>query len=127
MFWKITKIGHKAWAGAFGKCSVWVKNWNSRKAVENDSRSTLELFWPETGLKKAPNIQTMTTFRNHQNWSQGVKNDSRSTLEFFCAKDGFKKLLTFEKWQVFENRRNLSQSMAYSPCKMLSLGQKLKF
>ena len=40
-FSKIAKICQNAWAIAFAKCSVWVKNLNSKKGVKNDSRSTL--------------------------------------------------------------------------------------
>ena len=48
----MVKIGHNAWAIAFAKCSVWVQNYNSKKHVKNDSRSTLELFCAKNGLKK---------------------------------------------------------------------------
>ena len=56
-----------------------------------------------------------------------MKNDSKTTLQLFCSKNRIKKYPIFEKWQLFENRQNWSQCMGYSLCKMLSLGQKLKF
>ena len=49
-----------------------------------------------------------------------------TTLKLMCAKNRSKKHLIFEKWEHFENGQNWPQCMGYSPCKMLSLGQKLK-
>ena len=45
-------------------------------------------------------------------------------LELFSAKDRLRKHQIFEKWDDFENRPS---SKGYSLCKMVSLGQKLKF
>ena len=59
----MAKIGHNAWAIAFAKCSVWVQNYNSKKHVKNDSRSTLELFKCKKRLQKTRNIGKMTSFR----------------------------------------------------------------
>ena len=42
------------------------------------------------------------------------------------AKKRSKKHLIFEKWQHFQNGQNWPWCMGYSPCKMVSLGQKLK-
>ena len=44
----------------------------------------------------------------------------------FYAKNGSKKLLIFEKWEYFENGKKRPQCKGYSPCKILSLGQKIK-
>ena len=52
MFSKIGKIGDNAWALAFAKCSVWVKNEKSKNGVKNDSRSTLELFCAKNGFRE---------------------------------------------------------------------------
>ena len=143
----MAKIGHNAWAIAFAKCSVCVKNYNSKKHVKNHSRSTLELFGAKKGFKKHLIFENWQLFQNGHNWSQNmgyslwkmlslgpklkfkthVKHALRSTLELFCAKKGLKKHLIFEKWQVFENGQNWSQCMGYSLCKMFSLGPKLKF
>ena len=57
---------------------------------------------------------------------KGAKNDCTSTLKLLCAKNRSKKHLIFEKWQHFENGQNWPRCMGYSPCKMVSLGQKLK-
>ena len=81
----ILKIGHHAKAIAHAKCSLWLKNENSKKHVKIHST-------------------------NH--------------LGFFCAKNRSKKDQIFEKWEHFENRPSCK---GYSPCKMLTLAQKLKF
>ena len=52
-----------------------------------------------------------------------VKNHSIRRLEFFCVKNCSKKHQIFEKWDDHENRPSCK---GYSPCKMISLGQKLK-
>ena len=44
----------------------------------------------------------------------------------FYAKNGWKKQLIFEKWDHFENCQKWPQCKGYSPCKTLSLGQKIK-
>ena len=62
-FSKITKIGHNAWAIAFAKCSLWVKNSNSNKGVKNDPRSTLDLFCAKNGFKKHVKFEKLTSFR----------------------------------------------------------------
>ena len=81
----ILKIGHLAKALDFAKLSVWVKNENGQKHAKNDSTSTLELF---------------------------------------CAKSRWKKHQIFEKWDDFENRPSCKGSRL---CKIVSLGQKLKW
>ena len=53
-----------------------------------------------------------------------VKIHSTNHLELFCAKNRSKKLQIFQKWEHFENRPWCKE---YSPCKILTLGQKLKF
>ena len=53
-----------------------------------------------------------------------VKIHSRNHLQLFCAKNRFKINEIFEKWEHFENRPSCK---GYSPCKILTLAQKLKF
>ena len=53
-----------------------------------------------------------------------AKNDSLITLELFCAKNRLRKHQIFEKSDDFENRPSCK---GYGVCKMVSLGQKLKF
>ena len=50
--------------------------------------------------------------------------DSTSTLELFCAKNRSQKHQIFEKWDDFENRPSCK---GYRLCKMVSLGQKLRW
>ena len=53
-----------------------------------------------------------------------LKIHSTNHLQLFCAKNRSKKHEIFEKWDHFENRPSCK---GYSPCKILTLGQKLKF
>ena len=55
---------------------------------------------------------------------KNVKIHSTNHLELFCAKNRSKKHQIFEKWEHFENRPSCK---GYSPCKILTLDQKLKF
>ena len=57
---------------------------------------------------------------------KGGKNDCATTLELLCEKNGSKKQLILEKWEHFEDGQNWPQCKGYSPCKILTLGQKLK-
>ena len=50
--------------------------------------------------------------------------EKKNHLEVFCAKKRSKKHQICEKWDHFEN---CPSCKAYSPCKILTLGQKLKF
>ena len=61
-----------------------------------------------------------------KNWDsqKHVKNDSLFTLELFSAKNRFRKHQIFEEWDDFENRPSCK---GYSLCKIVSLGQKLRF
>ena len=54
------------------------------------------------------------------------KNVSTNTFQLFYAKKGSKKQLIFEKWEHFENGQKWPQCKGYSPCKILTLGQKIK-
>ena len=62
----------------------------------------------------------------NQKRTKGPKNDWTTTLELLCAKDPSRKHLIFETWEHFQNGQHWPQCMGYSPCKMVSLGQKLK-
>ena len=57
---------------------------------------------------------------------KGGKNDCTSTLEFLCTENLSKKHVFFEKWKHFENGQNLLRRKGYSPCQVVSFGQKLK-
>ena len=62
----------------------------------------------------------------NEKYQKGAKNYCLTSLKMLCAKNRCKKHLLLEKSGQFENGQNRSQCMGYSPCKMLSLGQKLK-
>ena len=47
-------------------------------------------------------------------------------MQLFYAKNSSKKLLIFEKWETFENCQKWPPTKAYSLCKIVTLGQKLK-
>ena len=57
------------------------------------------------------------------NSKKHVKIHSTNDLQLFCAKNRSKKRHIFEKWDHFENRPSCK---GYSPCKILTLAQKLK-
>ena len=61
-----------------------------------------------------------------KNWNskKRVKTYSTNDLQLFCAKNCSKKHQIFEKWDHFENRPSYK---GYSPCKILTMAQKLKF
>jgi len=40
----MAKVGHRAWAIAHAKWSVWVKNYKCQKGAKNDHTTTLELL-----------------------------------------------------------------------------------
>ena len=68
-----------------------------------------------------------------QNTQFGSKNKialnmrkNTNTLKFFYEKNGSKQELIFVKLEHFENGQNWPQCKGYSPCKILSLGQRLK-
>ena len=62
-FSKITKIGQNAWAIAFAKGSDTHITLHTKTHVKNDSRATLQLFFPKKTLQKTPNIRRITSFR----------------------------------------------------------------
>ena len=55
-----------------------------------------------------------------------AKNISTNTLELFYSRKGFKKQVIIEKCEHFQNGRKWPQCKGYYPCKILSLGQKIK-
>ena len=59
----------------------------------------------------------------NSNSKKHVKIHSTNHLELFSAKSRSKKHQIFEKWDHVENR---ASSKAYSPCKILTLGQRIK-
>ena len=144
---KMAKNGHNAKAIAHAKYSVWVKKLNCLKHAKNLSTNTLEIFYAKNGSKKQLMFEKWKHFENAQKWPQckgyspckilslgqkikfpkTAKNPSPNTLDFFYARNGFKKQLVFEKWAQFKNGQQWPQCKGYSPCKILSLGQKIKF
>ena len=108
------------------------------------SKSILQIFYSCSVQKNAPQNtkypRNETIFKighqakaiAHAKSSLWVKNYNPKThvkihsinhLQLFCAKNRFKTHQIFEKWDHFENR---SSCKGYSPCKILTLGQKLK-
>ena len=116
------------------------------QTAKNDFTTTLNLLGAKNRCKKHLifenyNIMKMAQIGHdicsiaHAKWSVWVKNlkcqkgatsDWATTLNLLCAKNRSKKHLIFEKWQHFENGQNWPRCIFYSPCKMVSLGQKLK-
>ena len=61
-----------------------------------------------------------------KNGLKHAKSVSTNTVKLFYAKNGSKKQLIFEKLEHFENGQKWPQCKSYSPCKILTLGQKIK-
>ena len=116
---------------------------NFKKIQKKEEKRVLNhirvLLW-KNPLEKTRNIPEMRRFwksaimqRPLQNSQFGSKykilknmrkNDSLIILELFCGKNRLRKQQMFEKWDGFENTRSCK---GYSLCKIVSLGQKLKF
>ena len=75
-------------------------------------------------LAKAIDLARWSVWLKNSKGQRRAKNDYTSTLELFCAKNLWKKHHIFEKWDQFENRPSCK---GYRICKMVSLGQKLKW
>ena len=97
-------------------------------SVQKTARKNTKYFRNETTLK----IGHLAKGIADAKWSVLVKNlkcqkhakkHSKRTLELFCAKNRPKKHQTFQKCENFENRPSCKN---YTPCKMVSLRQKLK-
>ena len=140
----MAKNGHNAKAIAHAKYSVWVKKWNCPKHVRNVSTNTLELFYPKNGFKKQVIIEKWEHFENGQKWPQcksyrtckilslGQKIKLPKTREkhlykhnrvVLCKKRlqktaNIRKMRAFWKWPKMATMQR--------PCKILSLGQKIK-
>ena len=99
-------------------CSVQKTAWKNTKYSRN-----------ETILKIANHAKPIafaesSLWVKNSNSKQHVIIHSTSDLQFFCAKNRLKNHQIFEKWDDFENRPSCK---AYSLCKIVTLGQKLKF
>ena len=81
-------------------------------------------FWKSAILQSAIDFAKWSVWVKNSNGQKRAKKDSTSTLELFCAKNRCKKHQIFEKWDHFENRPSCK---GYRLCKMVSLGQKLKW
>ena len=75
-------------------------------------------------LAKAIDFAKWSVWVKNSNGHEPAKNDSTTTLELFCAKNRWKKHQIFEKLDHFGNRPSCK---GYRLCKMVSLGQKLKW
>ena len=116
---------------------------NCLKHAKNVSTNTFKLFYAKNGSKKQLIFEKWEYFENghnaraiaHAKYSLWVKksnslkhgeNVATNTFKLFYVKNGSKKRLIFEKWDYFENGQKWPQFKGYSPCKILSLGQKIE-
>ena len=137
----ILKIGHRAKAIAHTKSSLWVKNQNSKKKLHIHSTNNLELFcaknrseqhqifekWEHFEIPpscKGYSPCKILTLGQKTKFQKKFQIHSTNNVELFCAKSRSKKHQIFEKWEHFENRPSCN---GYSPFKILTLSQKLKF
>ena len=114
--------------------------------MKNVSTNTLKLFYVKNGYKEKQSSEKWEHVENGQKWPQckgysackilslGQKIKLPKTCEkcfhkhikvVLCKKQLKEKQLS-EKWEPFENGQKWPQCKAYSPCKILSLGQKIK-
>ena len=97
------------------------------KIPNNMSESILQIIYScsvqKTASKNTKYSRNESILKN-LNSKKHVKIHPTNHLQFFCAKNSSKKHQIFQKWEHFENRRSCK---GYSPCKILSLAQKLKF
>ena len=75
-------------------------------------------------LAKAIHCAKWSVWVKNWNGQKRAQNDSTSTLELFCAKNRWEKHQILQKWGHFENRQSCK---GYRLCKMVSLGEKLKW
>ena len=121
---------------------------NSRNGAKNDFTTTLKLLCAKKPLKKTPNIRKLDSILKmakigHDacgyssckmvSLPQKLKMQKRCEKRLYdhikvvvWKKKRSKKHLIFENWQHFQNGLNWPRCMGYSPCKMVSLAQKLK-
>ena len=69
----------------------------------------------------------MSVWVKIQNSQKHAKKHSTNAFKLFCAKNGSQKHIIFEKLQLFHHGQNWPQCKGYSPWKIVSLGQNLKF
>ena len=143
IFGKWDHFQNRLWciAIAHAKSSLWVKNYDFKTYIKIHSINQLQLFGAKNRFKKHQIFEKWDYFQNRPSgkgyspckiltlgqklkFKKHVKIHSTNYLEFFCAKIPFKKHQIFEKWDHFQNR---PWCKGYSPCKILTLGQKLKF
>ena len=142
----MAKNGHNAKAIAHAYYSVWVKKWNCLKHAKNVSTNTFKLFYAKNTSRKQLIFEKWEHFENDQKWpqwkgyspcillslGQNIKlpktceNHFYKHIQVVLCKKRLKKQLIFEKWEHFDNGQKWPQSKGYSPCKILSLGQKIK-
>ena len=99
-------------------CSV------QKTAPKNTKYSRNETIFKLSHHAKAIAHENSSLLAKNQNSNRPVKIHSTKRFELFCAKNRSKKHEIFEKWDHFQNRPSCK---GYSPCKIPTLGQKLKF
>ena len=110
--------------------------------MKSNSRTKLELLCAKKGAEKHLILkkQQQQQFQNGQNCShvksrvtlgqklklsKTCQKHSRTTLELFCARKRLQKTVV-EKGQHFQNDQNWRPCKGYTPCKIVTLGQKQK-
>ena len=131
----ILKIGHLAKAIDFARWSVWLKNSNGQKRGKKDSTSTLELFCAKKRWKKHHVFEKWDHFENRPSckmvtlaqklkWPKTCEKRFWKHVRVVLCKKPLEKSPNIRKWDHFENRASCK---GYRLCKMVSLGQKLKW
>ena len=95
-----------------------------KTALKNTKYSTNETILKIGHYAKAIAHAKSSLRVENLNSKKHVKIHSTNHLELFCAKNRSKKHQIFKKW---DHVKNGPSCKGYSPCKILHLGQKLKF
>ena len=95
-----------------------------KTAAKNTKYSRNETILKIGHHGKAIDFAKWSVWVKNSNGQKRVKKYSTSTLELFCTKNRGIKHQIFEKWDHFENRPSWK---GYRLCKMVSLGEKLKW
>ena len=98
-------------------------------SVQKTAPKTTKYSRNESSLKMSHQAKVIAHAKSslwvkNENCKKLVKIYSTNHLELFCAKNRSEKHQIFQKWEHFEN---LPSCKGYSPCKILTLGHKLKF
>ena len=137
----ILKIGHHAKAIAFAKSVTLGQKLKFQKTCQNPFYKSFRVVLCKKPLQKTLIFEKWEHFENRPSckgyslckiltlgqklkFQKTCQNPFYKSFRVVLCKKPLQKTLIFEKWEHFENRPSCK---GYSLCKILTLGQKLKF